>query len=189
MTKNLGGRPLLFETVEELKEKIEAYFNECLEHPEEVTEYKYHVKTEYYTVRNRKGDDVEKEREVNDYEREPYPVTRWRISLPKRPTVTGLAVYLNTSRQTLLEYEGEVEGREKSAEFADTIKKAKDLIEMHWEDMLQGNNVTGVIFNLKNNFSWADRSEQIVTSPDGSMSPYGKLSDEELRVLAKKNKA
>ena len=188
MTTVPRGRPLLFSTVEELTEKIEAYFNDCLPHPEEVTDYKYHTKIEYYTVRNRKGDEVEKEREVDDYEREPYPVKRWHISMPKTPTVTGLAVWLDTSRQTLLEYEGQVEGREKNADFADTIKKAKDLIEQHWEQMLQGNNVTGVIFNLKNNYQWADRNEQIITSPDGSLSPYGKLSDDELRALAKGSK-
>lgn len=184
MTTVPRGRPLLFTSVEELTEKIEAYFNDCLSHPEEVTEYKYHTKIEYYTVRNRKGEDVEKEREVDDYEREPYPVTRWRISMPKTPTVTGLAVFLNTSRQTLINYE---ENKE-HPDFFDTIKKAKDLIENHWEQMLQGNNVTGVIFNLKNNYQWADRNEQIIFNPDASLNPYRNLSDDELRALAKQNK-
>lgn len=180
------GRPLKFDSVEELKGKIEDYFNDCLPHPEEYTEYKYHTKTETYKVTDRKGEVEEKTREVDDRERKPYKVSRWRVSQGKTPTVTGLAIFLDTSRQTLLEYEGEVEGREKSQEFADTIKKAKDMIELHWEQMLQGNNVTGVIFNLKNNFKWADRAELGVTNPDGSLNPFSGLNEEQLRNLADK---
>lgn len=180
------GRPLNFETVEELKERIEAYFNDCLPHPEEYTYYVYHKKEEKKKVRNPKTGRLNtKTVEVDDHSREPYIETRWRISDSKTPTVTGLAVFLNTSRQTLLEYQGEVKGREKGEEFADTIKKAKDLIEHQWEQMLQGNNVTGVIFNLKNNFDWKDKKEQEITNPDGSLSPYSKLSEEELRKLVK----
>lgn len=179
MTKASRGRPLLFNTAEELKERIEAYFNDCLSHPEEVTEYKYHTKEETYTVTNRKGEEETKTRELDDYEREPYAVKRWRISMPKTPTVTGLALFLDTSRQTLINYE---ENKD-HPEFFDTIKKAKDLIENHWEQMLQGNNVTGVIFNLKNNYQWADRTEQEIYNPDGSLSPYAGVKDEELRAI------
>lgn len=181
------GRPLNFETVEELKERIEAYFNDCLPHPEEYISYKYHQKSVRKKVRDPKtGKSVTKTVKEDDFSKEPYTETKWRISEPKIPTVTGLAVFLNTSRQTLLEYEGEVKGREKGEEFADTIKKAKDLIEHQWEKMLQGNNVTGVIFNLKNNFDWKDKKEQEITNPDGSLSPYSQLTAEELRKLASK---
>lgn len=184
MTTASRGRPLKFETVEQLTEKIEAYFNDCLPHPEEHTSYEFYQKEVVRKVRGKDGKMVDKTVKENDYDREPYPVTKWRISEGKRPTITGLAIFLDTSRQTLLEYEGEVEGREKNSEFADTIKKAKDLIEFHWETMLEGNNVTGVIFNLKNNFKWADKTEQEITNPDGSLSPYKDLTDEQLRALA-----
>ena len=67
------------------------------------------------------------------------------------PTISGLALWLGTNRQTLINY-GERE------EFFDTIKKAKATIEAFNEQMLfSGKNVTGVIFNLKNNFRWKDR--------------------------------
>jgi len=187
-----GGRPLNFATVEELKEKIEAYFNDCLPHPEEYTYYVYHKKKEKKKVRNPKtGRMATKTVEVDDLNREPYAETRWRISEAKTPTVTGLALFLNTSRQTLLEYEGEVEGREKGDEFADTIKGAKDLIEHHWEEMLKGSNVTGVIFNLKNNFSWKDKTEQELTNPDGSLRPrpYEGMTKEQLLMALKKGKS
>lgn len=180
MTTVSRGRPLLFTTVEELREKIEAYFNDCLPHPEEVTEYRYYTTTEEYTVYNRKGEETKKTREVDDYEREPYQVKRWRISDAKTPTVTGLAISLNTSRQTLINYQND----ESKPDFFDTIKAAKDLVELHWEEMLRGSNVTGVIFNLKNNHEWQDRTEQEIYNPDGSFSPYGQLSKEELQALA-----
>lgn len=72
-------------------------------------------------------------------------------------TVTGLALELGfTSRQALLNYEGK-------KEFQDTIKKAKLKIENYAERKLYtAKNCTGVIFNLKNNYGWKDKTEQDV---------------------------
>lgn len=83
------------------------------------------------------------------------------------PTITGLAMALDTTRQTLLEYEGEVEGRDdKNPQFADTIKAAKVKCEQWVEEnaMLGKANATFSIFNLKNNYGWRDKTEQDVTS-------------------------
>ena len=74
-------------------------------------------------------------------------------------TITGLALALDTSRQTLLEYEGEVDGREaKSKDFVDTIKKAKLMIENGYEIDLKKSGRSGTIFALKN-FDWKDKTE------------------------------
>jgi hypothetical protein len=111
-----AGRPLLFKTVEELKQAIDGYFNSC------------------WSIEN----GVRKQTR-------PY-------------TITGLAVHLDTSRQTLINYEDR-------GEFFDAIKKAKDRIENYTEEQLyRTTQVTGVIFNLKNNYEWRDKSEQDVTS-------------------------
>lgn len=68
-------------------------------------------------------------------------------------TVSGLAVALDTSRQTLINYESK-------ELFFDTIKKAKDIIENWTEEQLyRSTQVTGVIFNLKNNYEWKDKTE------------------------------
>lgn len=68
-------------------------------------------------------------------------------------TISGLAVDLETSRQTLINYE-------QKEQFFDTIKKAKQKIENWTEEQLYRNTqVTGVIFNLKNNYDWKDKSE------------------------------
>ena len=104
-----AGRPLKFNSVKELEERIDAFFEHCKE-----------------------------KKEV--------------------PTITGLAVALDTNRQTLLEYEKNEKPKYKR--FSDTIKKAKQYIEYHVEQRLfSSNQVTGVIFNLKNNFGWKDKTE------------------------------
>ncbi|MCP3924473.1 MAG: hypothetical protein GY714_18020 [Desulfobacterales bacterium] len=65
-------------------------------------------------------------------------------------TVTGLAYALDTSRKTLMEYEGR-------SEFSNTIKKAKDRCELYAEKKLyKGGSVAGVIFSMKNNYGWTD---------------------------------
>lgn len=69
----------------------------------------------------------------------------------ERPyTLSGLAVHLGTCRKTLYNYE-------QKDEFLPAIKRAKARIEAYLEEKLFGNNVTGVIFNLKNNYDWTDR--------------------------------
>ena len=68
------------------------------------------------------------------------------------PTMSGLAYHLDLSRQGLLNYDGK-DG------FLDTIKRARNKVGVALEQRLYGNNVTGIIFNLKNNFEWKDRQE------------------------------
>lgn len=99
------GRPRAFKSVEEVKEKINAYFNYC----------------------------EEKEK--------PY-------------TMSGLAYYLGISRQTLVNYSNQ-------DQFFDTIKKARDRVQMQLEENALSNkaNPTFTIFNLKNNFDWKDKIE------------------------------
>lgn len=68
-------------------------------------------------------------------------------------TITGLAVHLDTSRETLLDYEDK-------EQFSDTIKRAKMKIHNYVEEYLfTGKNQTGAIFNLKNNYGWTDKTE------------------------------
>lgn len=68
------------------------------------------------------------------------------------PTMSGLALFLDIDRKTLLNYS-------KDEEFFPTIKRARAKVEEALEQRLYGQSVTGVIFNLKNNFGWADKQE------------------------------
>jgi len=78
-------------------------------------------------------------------------------------TITGLANALDTSRETLLEYEDR-------PEFVDTIKRAKGKIHQYVEEYLfVGKNQTGAIFNLKNNYNWKDKNETELSNPDGNL--------------------
>ena len=78
----------------------------------------------------------------------------WEIDGKKfyKPTMSGLAFALGMSRQALLKY------KEKE-EFIVTIKRARQIVEIALEEGLYGTAVTGLIFNLKNNFEWTDKTE------------------------------
>ncbi len=87
------------------------------------------------------------------------------------PTMSGLALSLGVDRKTITNYANR-------DEFFPTIKKARTRVEVALEQRLYGNNVTGIIFNLKNNFDWRDKTDIAHTSPDGSMSPKGSSLDD-----------
>lgn len=153
---NPVGRPLLFATPEELQQEIEAYFSDCDPHLEQYTHYEYSKKT----TKNKKGEDIE----VDDYEQEPTPKLYWHVTTQKPYTITGLANFLKTSRETLINYQ-------EREDFFDTVKAAKDKCEHFWELQLLGSNATGPIFNLKNNYDWKDKTEQDITSKGESTAP------------------
>lgn len=71
-------------------------------------------------------------------------------------TVTGLALALDTSRETLMNYE-------KKEEYFDAIKKAKEMVHNAYELDLRKKGRSGDIFALKN-FGWTDKTEQDITS-------------------------
>lgn len=66
-------------------------------------------------------------------------------------TVTGMALWLDTSRETLCDYQTK-------DQFSDVIKKAKLRVENAYEIGLQSANPAGKIFVLKN-MGWKDRQE------------------------------
>lgn len=78
-----------------------------------------------------------------------------------RPTICGLAYYLGfESRQSFYDYE-------KVEKFSYIIKRARLFIEKEYEQLLQENNCTGIIFALKN-MGWVDKTQQELTGKDGS---------------------
>lgn len=141
--KHPGGRPLKFANAAELDRRIKAYFRSCDPHIITVKRLKYP------TITDSKG-----RKHVDEYG---IPeVIRQKVMSEQKPyTVTGLALYLGTSRQTLLDYE-------ERNEFSDAIKEAKLKIESFAEMNLYGSksSVAGTIFSLANNFGWKNKVEQ-----------------------------
>jgi len=78
--------------------------------------------------------------EHQDREKQPY-------------TITGLALYLDISRTTLLKYAG------RSA-YGKIVRRGKMKCEEYAEKQLfLAKNPVGIIFNLKNNYGWRDATE------------------------------
>lgn len=73
------------------------------------------------------------------------------VTPPEEIAITGLALFLDTTRETLCSYE-------EKDEFIDTIKRAKLTVEFAYEKRLIKNGNAGSIFALKN-FGWKDKSE------------------------------
>lgn len=73
------------------------------------------------------------------------------VTVPAHYTITGLALALDTSRATLMDYE-------ERDEYFNAIKTAKNRIEYGYELSLRTRGSAGDIFGLKN-FGWRDRQE------------------------------
>lgn len=71
-------------------------------------------------------------------------------------TWTGLALFLDTTRETLQDYKAR-------PEFSDSLKKALLKVENGYEIDLKKHGRSGTIFALKN-FNWKDKTETDVTS-------------------------
>lgn len=138
--KHPGGRPLKFPSVEELQARIDAYFQDCDPHMVEEHQWVEKRDSTGKLVKDSNGQTQLVELKIKRLTKQiPY-------------TITGLALYLDTSRETLLEYQ-------EREEFVDTIKKAKVKCENYAEQMLFSTTPTGSIFNLKNNYGWRDKTE------------------------------
>lgn len=73
----------------------------------------------------------------------------------KPKTMSGLALALGIDRRTLVNYSDK-------DEYFPTIKNARQIVEQQNEEMLVSGkgSATGIIFNMKNNFGWVDKTEQ-----------------------------
>jgi len=128
--KHAGGRPVKYDSVDEVSRIIDEYF-----------------KTDAY---------------VGEGKDRVYA-----------PTMSGLAYALDLSRQGLLDYANK-------DKFYDTIKKARQKIEIALEQRLSGAAPAGTIFNLKNNFGWKDKQD---IEHSGSIDMSSKTTEELERIV------
>jgi len=96
----------------------------------------------------------------------------------KKPyTITGLTVYLGTSRQLLCDYG-------KRDKYADLISEAKLRCEAYAEEALfLLRNTQGAIFNLKNNYGWRDQID--IDAKTKNEHRFPKLTKEEAENVKK----
>ncbi|WP_313798808.1 terminase small subunit [Cytobacillus sp.] len=101
---------------------------------ERISEYFFHCDRNMKVMFNKDGEPIE-------------------VPDPKPYTISGLAYFLGTNRQTLLNYE-------ERDEYFDTIRAAKAKIEAFVEESLWKPKIAqGVVFNLKNNFGWKEQQD------------------------------
>lgn len=94
------------------------------------------------------------------------------------PSILWMCEFVWIHRDTMLEYE-------KQEWFSDTIKEAKQRIERYNADSLfREKNVTGIIFNLKNNFGWVDKSE--VDSKTINIDVTEEITEEQKKKIAER---
>lgn len=171
------GRPLKFASVEELQTKIDAYFKE-MDREEDTRVFEHGATVEdVYEEIDDKDNRVNKRRLVCELckgrpKDRGCKLVSGEIKFRRPYTVTGLALWLDTTRQTLLEYQGEVEGREHDPRFADTITMAKARIENYASERLFDPDapMRGVIFSLSNNAKdWTEKKDNTLRFPtDGA---------------------
>lgn len=127
------GRPPKFDSVEDMQEGIEQYFESC------------------------------------------------KRDKHKIPSKSGLAVFFDTTTETLLQYESK-------KEYSSTLKRAYDRIKEAWVQRLGNAYPTGAIFYLKNAFKDEFRDRHELDAPPGTFNPvvivYG--NDDHLAEVMKK---
>jgi len=133
------GRPFTIRDPEELRTKIQTYFDNCDPHL---------IKKNEIVGHRDDGMAMLNERQVLTKQR-PY-------------TVTGLALHLGVTRETLREYRkkehypSDIDPKIRN-EIIDSIESAVMRVEVYNEEQLHLGNANGVKFNLTNNFGWVDK--------------------------------
>ena len=96
------------------------------------------------------------------------------------PLISGLAYALDMSTESLRRYEMD-------DVFCATIKKAKQRVEMAMEKRLYQPSPVGVIFGLKNNFGWKDKTETEHSGNVGITDMTEQQLDNKLKALMSKH--
>jgi len=124
-----GGRPLKFQSVEELDAAIHQYFNSREPH---IAKTKIKVTKADGTFYWQEDEEL----------------------IPARPkTMSGLARALGVHRSTLFNY------KERPEFFDSIVRALAECEEYAEEQLFTGRNSNGAAFALKNNYGWADRKQ------------------------------
>ena len=140
------GRPLRWKSAKELQEQIDSYFK-SISYEEPVIVESYVLDDKGNVQVNDTGTPIKKHITLRDDNGNVVTDTKFW----KPPTASGLASYLKTNRQTIINYE-------KKDDFIDTIKNAKVKLEAYYEQRFIENGHAGNIFAAKN-FGFKDTQQ------------------------------
>jgi len=151
---NNGGRPAKFETVEELVNVINSFFESCFKD---------------MPMKDKDGN------VVLDDDGRPY-IEHQQV---EPFTVTGLALALGTTRETLMDVENG--NGPYTKEYSDVIMRAKLICQNYAErQMFTAKSANGAIFALKN-YGWKDKQEidtnvsgEITVTLEGDLDKWAK---------------
>lgn len=100
------------------------------------------------------------------------------------PSISALCLHIGISRQTWSEYSDP----KKNPEFAEVCEMAKLVIEVYLEEQLlsRRKGVQGIMFNLKNNFGWSERTDSSVNEDEdpGEELLEGMSFDEKIALIS-----
>lgn len=168
-----AGQPMKYKNLKELVKAMDRYFKSItIDVPRFITVHKGYKK-------NNKGNDIKskpiyEDEAVLDNNDEQVVDVKY-IS---NPSILGLCLYLEIDRRTLCNYE------KIDDEYFHTIKKYKAKVEAFLEqELYRDKNVTGIIFNLKNNHDWKDKQEVVSVNIDVVDDLTDSLTNEELIEL------
>jgi len=157
------GRPAKYSEAEQLQKQVDHYFA-SITITEPVFDY-------VVTGQGEDGKDIfDKVPRLNNAGEQVQ-----RTSFFENPSILSMCRFIGVCRDTLCEYE-------KREDLAKTVKAAKARIEEYLENQLyRKDQVTGIIFNLKNNFGWKDKSEHELTGKDGGPIQTTDMTTEEIQ--------
>lgn len=181
MTSSKGpGRPLKFSDPAELQKKIDGYFQSC------------------FKAKKRFRPEIDPQTKKVKLDEYLEPVGKFVPLLDEdgnqvleqiKPfTISGLAVFLETSRKTLVQYEEfnfknpDILSNTQKEEMIGMIKEAKEKIQAYMEEGLVSSKLAqpGTIFSLKNNYAWTDRTEVDVTKRDVTLTTPKDMDEDDL---------
>lgn len=152
--KTVGGREKKY-TAAGLERACEAYFA-SISYEAPVMKTVPATDENGVFLKDNKGHTMYKQETVKTLDGKDAVQTVWI----EPPSIMGLCLYLGLHRSTFLRY-GEMNGEDEESErFRNTVTRARGRVEAYNISRLEDKSAArGAIFNLQNNFGWAEKKE------------------------------
>lgn len=166
--KTTGGREKKYTAVS-LERACEAYFA-SISYEEPVMKTVPATDENGVFLKDDKGHTMYKQETVKTLDGKDAVKTVWI----EPPSIMGLCLYLGLHRSTFLRY-GDLDGEDEENErFRNTVTRARGRVEAYNISRLEDKSAArGAIFNLQNNFGWAEKQEVEIGEKTRAAVTYG----------------